>query len=115
MSRRSWHTTIDCEWSSAGWPSELTAVTRSLRDDIAHVHRITGALRSEIGRARLVPIGSLFGRFVRQGQEAPRPARKTERFGTRGDAVQLDTSIIAQTLDRLLHLVPDTVAHGLLN
>src|SRR5256886_14399772 len=111
MSRRSWHTTIDCEWSSAGWPSELTAVTRSLRDDIAHVHRITGALRSEIGRARLAPIGSLFGRFVRQGQEAARAPRKTVRLETRGEAAELHTSLLQQIRDPPLHLVPDTIAH----
>jgi chemosensory pili system protein ChpA (sensor histidine kinase/response regulator) len=93
--------------------SELTAVSRALRDDIAHVHRITGALRSEIGRARLVPIGSLFGRFVRQGQEAARAARKTVRFETRGEAVELDTSIIEQIVDPLLHLVQNTIAHGI--
>ena len=93
--------------------SELTAVSRALRDDVAHVHRITGALRSEIGRARLVPIGSLFGRFVRQGQEAARAARKTVRFETRGEAVELDTSIIEQIVDPLLHLVQNTIAHGI--
>jgi chemosensory pili system protein ChpA (sensor histidine kinase/response regulator) len=93
--------------------SQLTAVSRALRDDIAHVHRITGALRSEIGRARLVPIGSLFGRFVRQGQEAARAARKTVRFETRGEAVELDTSIIEQIVDPLLHLVQNTIAHGI--
>ncbi len=88
-------------------------MSRALRDDIAHVHRITGALRSEIGRARLVPIGSLFGRFVRQGQEAARAARKTVRFETRGEAVELDTSIIEQIVDPLLHLVQNTIAHGI--
>jgi chemosensory pili system protein ChpA (sensor histidine kinase/response regulator) len=93
--------------------SEVGAVSRALRDDVAHVHRITGALRSEIGRARLVPIGSLFGRFVRQGQEAARAAGKSVRFETRGEAVELDTSIIEQIVDPLLHLVQNTIAHGI--
>src|SRR5438093_7556080 len=93
--------------------SELTAVTRSLRDDMAHVHRITGALRSEIGRARLVPIGSLFGRFVRQGQAAARAAGKSVRFETRGEAVELDTAIIEQIVDPLLHMVQNAIAHGI--
>ena len=93
--------------------SELAAVSRALRDDIEHVHRITGALRSEIGRARLVPIGSLFGRFVRQGQEAARAAGKNVRFETRGEAVELDTSIIEQIVDPLLHLVQNAIVHGI--
>src|SRR5439155_999884 len=55
----------------------------------------------------------LFGRFVRQGQEAARAARKTVRFETRGEAVELDTSIIEQIVDPLLHLVQNTIAHGI--
>ena len=93
--------------------SQLAALTRVLRDDTAHVHRITGALRTEIGRSRLVPIGNLFGRFVRQGQEAARNAGKTVRFETRGEGVELDTSIIEQIVDPLLHLVQNTIAHGI--
>lgn len=93
--------------------SELTAVTRALRDDTAHVQRITAALRTEIGRSRLVPIGSLFGRFVRQGQEAARAAGKQVRFETRGESVELDTSIIEYIVDPLLHLVQNTIAHGI--
>ena len=92
--------------------SELATVTRALRDETAHVHRITGALRTEIGRARLVPIGSLFGRFVRQGQEVARTAGKSVRFETRGEAVELDTSIIEQIVDPLLHMVQNAIAHG---
>jgi chemosensory pili system protein ChpA (sensor histidine kinase/response regulator) len=93
--------------------SQLTAMTRALRDDTAHVHRITAALRTEIGRARLVPIGNLFGRFVRQGQEIARTAGKSVRFETRGEGVELDTSIIEQIVDPLLHLVQNTIAHGI--
>jgi chemosensory pili system protein ChpA (sensor histidine kinase/response regulator) len=93
--------------------SELTTLTRVLRDDTAHVHRITGALRREIGRSRLVPIGSLFGRFVRQGQEAARNAGRSVRFETGGEGVELDTSIIEQIVDPLLHLVQNTIAHGI--
>jgi chemosensory pili system protein ChpA (sensor histidine kinase/response regulator) len=93
--------------------SQLGSVSRLLRDDVAHVHRITGALRSEIGRTRLVPIGNLFSRFVRQGQEAARSAGKTVRFETRGEAVELDTSIIEQIVDPLLHLVQNAIVHGI--
>jgi chemosensory pili system protein ChpA (sensor histidine kinase/response regulator) len=92
--------------------SELTTLTRALRDDTAHVQRMTGALRTEIGLARLVPIGSLFGRFARQGQEAARAAGKQVRFETRGESVELDTSIIEQIVDPMLHLVQNTIAHG---
>jgi chemosensory pili system protein ChpA (sensor histidine kinase/response regulator) len=93
--------------------AELVAVNRALRDDMAHVHRLTAAIRGEIGRARLVPIGNLFTRFVRQGKEAARAAGKQVRIETLGETVELDTSVIEQIVDPLLHLVQNAIAHGI--
>ncbi len=93
--------------------AELAGLTRVIGDDLAHVHRLTGGLRDEIARARLVPIGTLFTRFVRQGGEAARAAGKSVRVETEGDAVELDTSIIEQIVDPLLHLVQNAVVHGI--
>lgn len=92
--------------------AELVAVNRNLRDDTAHVHRLTAAIRGEIGRARLVPIGNLFTRFVRQGKEAARAAGKHVRVETLGETVELDTSVIEQIVDPLLHLVQNAIGHG---
>jgi chemosensory pili system protein ChpA (sensor histidine kinase/response regulator) len=93
--------------------AQLVAVNRALRDDVAHVHRLTNAVRGEIGRARLVPIGNLFTRFVRQGKEAARAAGKQVRIETLGETVELDTSVIEQIVDPLLHLVQNAVGHGI--
>ncbi|HUF91543.1 MAG TPA: response regulator [Candidatus Limnocylindria bacterium] len=93
--------------------AELAGLTRVIGDDLAHVHRLTGGLRDEIARARLVPIGLLFTRFVRQGGEAARAAGKSVRVETEGDAVELDTGIIEQIVDPLLHLVQNAVVHGI--
>jgi chemosensory pili system protein ChpA (sensor histidine kinase/response regulator) len=93
--------------------AELVAVNRALRDDAAHVHRLTNAVRGEIGRARLVPVGNLFTRFVRQGKEAARAAGKQVRIETLGETVELDTSVIEQIVDPLLHLVQNAIGHGI--
>jgi chemosensory pili system protein ChpA (sensor histidine kinase/response regulator) len=93
--------------------AELVSVNRMLRDDTAHVHRLTTAIRGEIGRSRLVPIGNLFTRFVRQGKEAARAAGKQVRIETLGETVELDTSVIEQIVDPLLHLVQNAIAHGI--
>jgi chemosensory pili system protein ChpA (sensor histidine kinase/response regulator) len=93
--------------------AELVGVNRMLRDDMAHVHRLTAAIRAEIGRARLVPIGNLFTRFVRQGKEAARAAGKQVRIETLGETVELDTSVIEQIVDPLLHLVQNAIGHGI--
>jgi chemosensory pili system protein ChpA (sensor histidine kinase/response regulator) len=93
--------------------AELAAVSRTLRDDVAHAHRLTTAVRFEIGRARLVPIGNVFTRFVRQGKEAARAAGKQVRIETMGETVELDSSVIEQIVDPLLHLVQNAVGHGI--
>jgi chemosensory pili system protein ChpA (sensor histidine kinase/response regulator) len=93
--------------------TELAALGRSVREDVGLVHRLTGEVRAGLGRARLVPIGSLYTRFARQGQEAARAAAKSVRIETSGESVELDASVIEQIVDPLLHLAQNAVAHGL--
>ena len=93
--------------------AELASLGRVVREDIGLVHRLTGEVRAGLGRARLVPIGSLYTRFVRQGQEAARANGKSVRIETSGESVELDASIIEQVVDPLLHLVQNAVVHGL--
>jgi chemosensory pili system protein ChpA (sensor histidine kinase/response regulator) len=93
--------------------TELASLGRSVREDVSLVHRLTGEVRAGLGRARLVPIGSLYTRFVRQGQEAAKAAGKTVRIETSGESVELDASVIEQIVDPLLHLAQNAVAHGI--
>lgn len=93
--------------------SELVGLARTAREDLGLVHRLTTEIRSGLGQARLVPIGTLYTRFVRQGQEAARVAGKAVRFETSGESVELDASVIEQIVDPLLHLVQNAVGHGL--
>ena len=93
--------------------TELASLGRSVREDVGLVHRLTGEVRAGLGRARLVPIGSLYTRFARQGQEAARVASKSVRIETSGESVELDASVIEQIVDPLLHLAQNAVAHGI--
>ena len=93
--------------------AEIGTLGRTVRDDLSLVHRLTGEVRVGLGRARLVPIGTLYNRFVRQGQEAARAVGKSLRVETSGESVELDASIIELIVDPLLHLVQNAVVHGL--
>jgi chemotaxis protein histidine kinase CheA/ActR/RegA family two-component response regulator len=93
--------------------AEIAGLGRTVREDLSLVHRLTGEIRAGLGRARLVPIGSVYTRFVRQGQEAARAAGKSVRIETSGESVELDASVIEQIVDPLLHLVQNAVVHGL--
>jgi chemosensory pili system protein ChpA (sensor histidine kinase/response regulator) len=93
--------------------AEMSGLSRTVREDLGLVHRLTAEVRAGLGRARLVSIGTLYTRFVRQGQEAARAAGKSVRIETSGESVELDASVIEQIVDPLLHLVQNAVVHGI--
>ena len=93
--------------------SQHVALLRSIREDSAHIQRLTAALRKEITRARMVPIGRLFTRVAQQVREVARAADKTVGLTVRGEAAEVDNSIIEQIADPLLHLIQNAIAHGI--
>ncbi len=93
--------------------NQLAGVVRGVRDDTGQVQRLTGDLRGEITRARMVPIGRLFTRFSRQVREAARATGKTVALDLSGEAVEMDNTIVEQIADPLLHLVQNAITHGI--
>ena len=93
--------------------SELSGLGRSARNELAELQRLSGLLRQEISRARLVPLGPLLARFVRQGEEAARAVGKAVRIVASGEAVVLDTGIIEQIVDPVFHLIQNALVHGI--
>jgi chemosensory pili system protein ChpA (sensor histidine kinase/response regulator) len=93
--------------------AQLAALVRAVRDDTGHVQRLTGDLRGEITRARLVPISRLFARFARQVRETARATGKRAALAVRDEGVEMDSSVVEQLADPLLHLVQNAIVHGL--
>ena len=93
--------------------SQHVALLRSIREDTVQTQRLTAALRKEITRARLVPIGRLFARVAQQVREAARATGKTVTLTVSGESAEVDNGIIEQIADPLLHLIQNAVAHGI--
>lgn len=93
--------------------AQLSALVRAVRDDTGHVQRLTAELRSEITRARLVPVSRLFARFARQVRETARASGKRAALAVHDEGVEMDSSVVEQLADPLLHLVQNAVIHGL--
>src|SRR6185295_4601518 len=74
--------------------SQLAGLVRSIRDDAARIRRLTAELRSDVTRARMVPIGTLFVRFVRPVREAAKQAGAHVVLQTSGESVELDNAIV---------------------
>jgi chemosensory pili system protein ChpA (sensor histidine kinase/response regulator) len=92
---------------------QLSQMIRGVREDAARMQQLSGQLRSQITRARMVPIGRLFARFTRQAREAARAAGKSVAFEVSGEAVELDNTVVEQIAESLLHLVQNAIAHGI--
>ncbi|HEX4993536.1 MAG TPA: response regulator [Methylomirabilota bacterium] len=93
--------------------SQHAILLRDIREDTVHIQRLTAALRKEVTRARMVPIGRLFARVAPQVREAARATGKAVTLTVRGESAEVDTGIIEQIADPLLHLIQNAVAHGI--
>jgi chemotaxis protein histidine kinase CheA/ActR/RegA family two-component response regulator len=93
--------------------AQHVALMRAVREDVAHIQRLTAALRKEVTRSRMVPIGRLFPRVARQVKEAARATGKTVVFEAHGESVEVDNSTVEQISDSLLHLVQNAIFHGI--
>lgn len=86
--------------------SALTGVS----EDIA---RLTGGLRDTTMATRVVPIGTLFGRFRRLVHDLSSELGKHIDFVTEGEDTELDKTMTEQLADPLIHLIRNAIDHGL--
>src|SRR5271168_728457 len=69
-------------------------------------------LQSEVMSIRMVPIGPLFRQFVRSVRDLARTHGKMARLEVIGGDVEVDTTVLEQLKDPLLHLLRNAVDHG---
>jgi chemosensory pili system protein ChpA (sensor histidine kinase/response regulator) len=94
---------------------QLAGLVREVREDASRVQQLSTELRSEVTRARMVPLGRLFARFSRQVREAARAAGKQVVLEISGETVEIDNAVIEQIADPLTHLIQNAVVHGIEN
>lgn len=77
------------------------------------IERLASSLRDTTMGARLVPIGSLFGRFRRLVHDLSRDLSKPVEFVTTGEDTELDKTMIECLADPLVHLIRNAIDHGI--
>ncbi|HUN96090.1 MAG TPA: chemotaxis protein CheA [Bradyrhizobium sp.] len=77
------------------------------------IERLAGSLRDTTMGARMVPIGSLFGRFRRLVHDLSRDLAKPVEFVTSGEDTELDKTMIECLADPLVHLIRNAIDHGI--
>jgi two-component system chemotaxis sensor kinase CheA len=77
------------------------------------IERLAASLRDTTMGARMVPIGSLFGRFRRLVHDLSRDLAKPVEFVTVGEDTELDKTMIECLADPLVHLIRNAIDHGI--
>ncbi len=77
------------------------------------IERLAASLRDTTMGARMVPIGSLFGRFRRLIHDLSRDLGKPVEFVTTGEDTELDKTMIECLADPLVHLIRNAIDHGI--
>jgi two-component system chemotaxis sensor kinase CheA len=77
------------------------------------IERLALELRDTTMGIRMVPIGSLFGRFRRVVHDLSRDLGKQVELIMEGEETELDKTVIEQLNDPLVHLIRNSIDHGI--
>lgn len=90
-------------------PERLTR----LRAGIAQLERHTRDLQDAVLGIRMLPIGFVFGRLPRLARDIATALGKQVDLEISGERTELDKSIIERVSDPLIHLVRNSIDHGI--
>jgi chemosensory pili system protein ChpA (sensor histidine kinase/response regulator) len=93
--------------------SQLEGFIGRVEGDIDEFTKLAHHLQDEITAARMVPIGTLYSRLSRAVRDAAKTTGKQVELDLSGSETELDNNIIQQISDPLVHLVRNSVAHGI--
>lgn len=85
---------------------------RSILEMHREAERLYMELQREVMGIRMVPVGPLFRQFVRSVRDLARSHGKIARLEIIGGDVEVDTTVLEQLKDPLLHLIRNAVDHG---
>lgn len=95
--------------------SQIAALSADtgLKTIAEELERLSSGLRDTTMGIRMVPIGSLFSRFRRLIHDLSGELDKPIEFITAGEETELDKTMIERLADPLVHLIRNSVDHGL--
>lgn len=77
------------------------------------IERLAATLRDTTMGVRMVPIGSLFGRFRRLVHDLASDLDKKVEFVTTGEETELDKTMVERLADPLVHIIRNAIDHGM--
>ncbi|MCB0218627.1 MAG: chemotaxis protein CheA [Chrysiogenetes bacterium] len=86
---------------------------KSFEEVVSFISNVAGELQSEVLGIRMVPIKQLFNRFYRPVRDTARSKGKDINLAVQGENTELDKTIIEAIYDPLMHLVRNSIGHGI--
>ena len=95
--------------------SEISAdnALAELTKPVEEVERLTGELRDSVLNIRMMPIGSQFNRFRRLVRDLCVELKKDVDLITEGAETEMDKTVIEKLADPLVHLIRNSMDHGI--
>lgn len=93
--------------------SEDDGLLDNLGDVTSYIEGITNGLQLSVMRARLVPVGKLFNKIPRQVRDLCSEFKKDIELKVEGENTELDRSLIEALHDPLIHIIRNSVDHGI--
>jgi two-component system, chemotaxis family, sensor kinase CheA len=85
----------------------------ALGDVVLHIGRLTDQLQEEVMHIRMLPVANVFNKFPRMVRDLAQKTGKEIDLVMRGQETELDRSVIEQINDPLIHLIRNSVDHGI--
>ena len=98
--------------------NRLLSLSNNVKDEsmakaIANLDVVTGDLQGAVMKTRMQPIKKVFGRFPRVVRDLARTLKKEITLELEGEETDLDKNLVEALADPLVHLVRNSVDHGI--
>lgn len=87
--------------------------SNELNETIEQIDRVSSDLQSVVMKVRMVPVEQVFNRFPRMVRDLAKDLNKELDFIMEGKETELDRTVIDEIGDPLVHLLRNSVDHGL--
>lgn len=88
-------------------------MAREIKEQHAVIDRIALELRTSIMQVRMLPVSTVFQRFPRLVRDLSRKLGKSVELAIEGEDTQADKTVIENLFEPLLHLVRNSLDHGI--
>jgi len=85
----------------------------ALKETVEKISRVSSDLQSIVLKLRMVPVSTVFNRFPKMVRQLARNLNKKIQLVITGEETELDRTVIDQIGDPLVHLIRNSVDHGI--